>query len=119
MIELELPYPPSVNTLYRRVGPRTLISRQGRAYRNQVCSLLAGLGLKALEGPLKMEVELYPPDRRRRDVDNAMKALMDSLEHGGLYVNDSQIKDLHIQMLSPVKGGIAIVRVSAIGESNK
>ncbi len=33
VIELELPYPPSVNHYWRRVGARTLISRGGRAFR--------------------------------------------------------------------------------------
>jgi hypothetical protein len=31
-MKLTLPYPPSVNHYYRRVGPRTLISREGREY---------------------------------------------------------------------------------------
>ena len=29
-LELELPWPPSVNHYYRHVGPRVLISRDGR-----------------------------------------------------------------------------------------
>ncbi len=44
MIELELPFPPSVNHYYRRVGPRTLISREGRRFRERVCALLAAAG---------------------------------------------------------------------------
>ena len=32
MIEVELPFPPSVNHYHRRVGPRTLISREGRRF---------------------------------------------------------------------------------------
>ena len=35
VIELELPFPPSVNHYYRRVGPRTLISREGRRFRER------------------------------------------------------------------------------------
>ena len=114
MIELELPFPPSVNHYYRRVGPRTLISRQGRAYRNHVCSALVGLGVRTMTGPLRVDVEAYPPDRRQRDSDNLLKALLDALEHGGAYVNDSQVQDLHIRMLSPVKGGMVLVRLEKI-----
>ena len=36
LVTLELPWPPSVNHYYRRVGPRTLISREGRQYRRDV-----------------------------------------------------------------------------------
>jgi crossover junction endodeoxyribonuclease RusA len=84
MIELELPYPPSVNHYYRRVGPRTLISREGRRFREKVTALLAKAGVGPFNGPLRVEIEIYPPDRRRRDLDNTQKSLLDALEHGGL-----------------------------------
>ena len=111
MLEFELPYPPSVNHYYRRVGPRTLISREGRRYRESVASTLAELGVRRMEGPLAMEVELFPPDRRRRDIDNTMKALLDSLQHGGAYRDDSQVWKLTIERRRCVPGGAVIVRI--------
>ena len=111
MIEIELPYPPSVNHYYRRVGPRTLISREGRAYREKVCSLLADLGLPGFTGPLDVEVEVFPPDNRRRDIDNLQKSLLDSMQHGGLYEDDSQIVKITIDKRDSVAGGFVIVRV--------
>ena len=109
MIELELPFPPSVNHYYRRVGPRTLISREGRAYRDTVVSTLADLGVKAMEGPLEVEVDLYPPDRRRRDADNSLKSLLDALQHGGAYGDDSQIVKIVVEKRKPVQGGKCLV----------
>lgn len=114
MIEIELPFPPSVNHYYRRVGPRTLISREGRRFRERVCATLATLGVGRLRGPLHMEVEVYPPDRRRRDIDNVQKALLDALQHGGLYADDSQIKKLNIEMRGCVPGGHTIVRLEEV-----
>jgi len=111
MIELELPYPPSVNHYYRRDGPRTLISRRGRAYRKSVCEVLAATGIKPLVGPLAVEIEMFPPDRRRRDVDNVQKALLDALQHGGAYEDDSQIERLSIERFDPTRGGRMIVRL--------
>jgi crossover junction endodeoxyribonuclease RusA len=111
MIELELPYPPSINHLYRHVGPRTLISREGRRFRERVCAHLAGLGVRRLTGPLRIEIEVYPPDRRRHDIDNVQKALLDALQHGGLYEDDSQIKKLNIEMRGCVRGGRTLVRI--------
>lgn len=111
MIELELPFPPSVNHYYRRVGPRTLISREGRRFRKRVCALLAGLGVRRLSGPLQIEIEVYPPDRRRRDIDNVQKALLDALQHGGLYDDDSQIVKLDIERRGCIAQGRTIVRV--------
>ena len=111
MIELELPFPPSVNHYYRRVGPRTLISREGRRFRERVCAHLAGLGVRRLSGPLRIEIEIYPPDRRRRDIDNVQKALLDALQHGGLYEDDSQIVKLDIERRGCIAQGRTIVRV--------
>ena len=85
VIEFELPYPPSVNHYWRRVGARTLISRGGRLFRQQVVSILAARGVRPLDGDLEVFIELYPPDRRRRDVDNTQKALLDALGKGGAY----------------------------------
>ncbi|HUT61007.1 MAG TPA: RusA family crossover junction endodeoxyribonuclease [Phycisphaerae bacterium] len=111
MLELELPYPPSVNHYFRMVGRRVLISREGRAFRNRVCSTLAASGVRPLDGPLAVEIEVYPPDARRRDVDNVQKALLDALEHGGAYRDDSQIVDLRIRKGVPVEGGRTLVRI--------
>ncbi|MCP4594523.1 MAG: RusA family crossover junction endodeoxyribonuclease [bacterium] len=114
MIELELPFPPSVNHYYRRVGPRTLISREGRAFRRKVCAVLAADGVRPLTGQLRIEIELYPPDRRRRDIDNVQKALLDALEHGSAYRDDSQIVKLEIEKGAPVRGGRTLVRIRKI-----
>lgn len=112
MIELDLPYPPSVNHYYRRHGHRTLISRKGRAYRQAVCDIVAASGLPVMEGPLAIEIEIYPPDMRRRDLDNvAGKALLDSLQHAGLYHDDNQIVKLSAARMDVVPHGAAIVRL--------
>lgn len=111
MIELELPYPPSANHYYRHVGPRTLISREGRRYRERVGAILASAGVRPLSGPISIRVEVYPPDRRRRDLDNLQKSLWDALQHGGAYADDSQIVRLEVTRCAPVAGGAVIVRV--------
>ena len=98
MTRIDLPYPPSVNHYWRRVGHKTLISAKGRAYRASVCRIATACGIKSLAGELIVTVDLYPPDRRRRDIDNTMKALLDALAAGGAYEDDSQIKELTIRM---------------------
>jgi Holliday junction resolvase RusA-like endonuclease len=112
MLEFELPYPPSVNHYFRMVGGRMLISREGRVFRTRVCSTLAALGVRALAGPLAVEVEVYPPDNRRRDVDNTLKSLLDALQHGGAYRDDSQIVDLRVRKCAAVEGGRTLVRIA-------
>lgn len=109
---LTLPWPPSVNHYWRTWRGRMLISRQGRAYREQVGAILRAAGVTPLAGPLAVHVELYPPDRRKRDVDNSLKAIGDSLQHGGAFQDDSQIVWLLLEKAEVVAGGKVIVRIA-------
>jgi len=110
MLQFELPYPPSINHYWRRVGPRTLISREGRRFRQRVLAILAARCVQPLLGPLAVEIDIYPPDHRRRDVDNVQKALLDALQHGA-YQDDSQIIRLTIEKREPMSYGKTIVRI--------
>jgi len=112
MLEFELPFPPSQNHYWRRVGSRMLISRAGRAFRETVCALLAIRQVTRLTGSLLVEIEAFPPDARRRDLDNLQKALLDALQHGGAYQDDSQIDRLTIQRREIVPAGKVLVRIS-------
>jgi crossover junction endodeoxyribonuclease RusA len=114
MITVELPYPPSVNHYYRRVGPRTLISREGRTYRDRVAVMLMGLGVRPLRGPLRMRIEVYPPDNRRRDLDNLQKSLWDALQKGGAYQDDSQVVRFEVEKRETVPSGKVIVSIEEI-----
>jgi len=113
-ITIELPYPPSVNHYWRRVGARTLISREGRRYRDRIASILALRRVRPIAGALSVRVTVHPPDRRRRDLDNAMKALLDALEHGGAYEDDSQIDHLDIRRGPVIPEGKVAVRIQPL-----
>lgn len=114
---IELPYPPSVNTLWRSAGGRNILSEAGRAYRRQgLTSLLfvskADRACWPFTGPLAVEIYVHPPDRRRRDLDNIPKAVLDLLTHGGVYQDDSQIDRLLIQRQAVFPGGLVRVEVA-------
>ena len=112
--EFELPWPPSVNHYYRHVGPRVLISRDGRRYRERVVSMFRHQAVEKLTGPVELFIELYPPDYRRRDVDNSLKCLLDTFTHAGLYDDDSQISKLTVIKREPMPpDGLAFIRIKA------
>ena len=119
-MDFELPFPPSCNRIWRNVGQRTLLSRQGRTYRTVVCSILATKYCinKPLSGPLSIEILIHPPDRRRRDIDNSIKALLDALQHGGAYHDDSQIVWLLARKCPPIQGGLVNVHLEETDECN-
>ncbi|AGN83580.1 RusA family crossover junction endodeoxyribonuclease [Enterobacter sp. R4-368] len=120
-MKLKLPFPPSVNTYWRapNKGPlkgRHLISEAGRKYQSEACAAiieqLRRLPKPSSE-PASVEVILYPPDVRRRDIDNYNKALFDALTHAGVWEDDSQVKRLLVEWGPVVKGGrveITIIR---------
>jgi Holliday junction resolvase RusA-like endonuclease len=114
ILEIELPYPPSITRYWRRVGPRTLVSREGRRFRQQVVATLAACHVEPLTGPLTVEVEISTPDHRRRDIDNFAKALLDALQHGGVYLDDSQIVQLTLFKRTPVENGKTVVRIRSL-----
>lgn len=112
-IVLELPYPPSMNHYWRHWQGRVLISKDGRAYRREVELLVAGRG--RVDGRVRMSADVYPPDLRRRDLDNLLKSMQDALVHGGALRDDSDIKVLHMEMHEPLRpAGKVVVRLSRI-----
>lgn len=115
MIELTLPFPPTVNTYYRNVQGKTLISAKGREYRKAVADqVLIQRGAKHYEGRLAVEIIAHVPDKRRRDLDNLLKSTFDSLTHAGVWVDDSQIDKLTVSR-GPI-GGLLKIRITEMQE---
>lgn len=115
MIELVLPWAPSVNEYWHhdRKG-HTYISKPGKAFREAVGWECRAKRIKRQDGRLSLTVRACPPDRRRRDLDNILKALADALQHGGAYEDDSQIDDLRIYRGPLLKGGALHVQIRVI-----
>lgn len=114
MLELRLPYPPTGNRAWRMVNGRMLISREGRLYRQRVQSILAAEGVRPLPGRLLLAAQVRPPDRRRRDLDNVQKSLLDALEIGGAYEDDAQLDLLVVQRGQVFAGGDVHVRIEQL-----
>ncbi|EKM5118632.1 RusA family crossover junction endodeoxyribonuclease, partial [Salmonella enterica] len=104
-MKLVLPFPPSVNTYWRapNKGPLAghhLISAVGRKYQSAACVAIIEQ-LRRLPKPstelAAVEIILYPPDKRIRDLDNYNKALFDALTHAGVWEDDSQVKRMLVE----------------------
>lgn len=106
MIVIDLPFPNSTNTHWRHARGRHYVSPKGVTFRNLVKTEVERLALKAPGGRLELSVMLYPPDNRRRDIDNfGTKSLLDALTYSGLIEDDSLIDRLLIERGTVVKGG--------------
>lgn len=109
-IGLDLPWPPSVNHYWGQFGKQRFIGKKGKEFRLRVLQACQEAGIEPLEGRLAMHVSLFPPDRRKRDIDNVLKSLLDACEHAGCYASDSQIDELHIvRMENRVGGGCSVL----------
>jgi len=114
-VELNLPFPPSVNSYYRSI-PRgkhcqAIISQQGRVYKERVQSFVGSSNVT--DKRLMVRIKIWMPDNRVRDLDNYLKALLDSLT-GCVWYDDSQIDCIAIGREEVLKGGKVNIIISEI-----
>lgn len=103
--------PPSVNHYWVATGKRRFLSEQAKVFHRIVKQLVpAHKTLKRL----KLEVTFHFPDRRCRDIDNYLKATIDSLVKCGLCVDDEQFDELIVKRGNVIKGGLIKLTVSEV-----
>ena len=115
-VMLELPFPPSTNTYWRRSGHHIHISNKGREYRKAVMDEIALLDVQKFgDARVSVSMQLIPPNLRKYDIDNRCKALNDALTHAGIWNDDEQIDRLHIyKRMPPIKGGMVILVIKEL-----
>ncbi|EGW70928.1 crossover junction endodeoxyribonuclease rusA, partial [Escherichia coli O91:H21 str. B2F1] len=83
-----------------------LYQKPGSGYRRAVALIVRQQRLKlSLSGRLAIKIIAEPPDKRRRDLDNILKAPLDALTHAGLLMDDEQFDEINIVRGQPVSGG--------------
>ena len=117
--EFYLDFPPSVNNYYVKTRRGVFISSKGQKFRastaEKILGQLAGLSFPE-DTRLLLEVIVYPPDKRKRDLDNYMKPLQDAITHAGLWDDDSQIDQLFIYRGAKASpNGMVWLRISPAG----
>lgn len=103
---LLLPYPPLNNRYYRHVGPRVLLSAEGRRYKALVAQVVQAEWPRDVQRPfntlLVCSVTIHVPSLRHKpDADAVLKGPLDAMAYAGVYLNDKQIKDLHVYSREP------------------
>lgn len=102
MIRLIVPYPPTLNKIWRHVRGHVMLSDEARGYKDAVHSIaLSATGKHQLWKSayhssvfVTVSLHLYRP-RKSGDIDNALKLILDAMQKA-VYVNDSQIVELHV-----------------------
>jgi len=88
--------PPSLNAYYRHARRKTYITPAGKLFKRRMHNLLFKLGNGSYVVPVEMEVTIIVPDKRAHDVDNFLKALLDSMENL-VFVNDQLVVKLTVE----------------------
>lgn len=97
-IELFWPRPPSVNSLYP-TNWKTKTRFKSKKYTEWLSHVQGIVCLRSgqIEGPVRVTYTVEPfPDKRRRDLENLVKALSDALVANGIIEDDSKIIDSRI-----------------------
>lgn len=107
---LSLPYPPSVNTYWRANGNRRFISKAGVEFKRAVAEYVIDNNIPKF-GSVRIDLDIVirPRSKRIFDIDNLLKAILDSLMDAGVYDDDSQVDKICIVRGEPCKNGACIV----------
>jgi crossover junction endodeoxyribonuclease RusA len=84
--------PPSLNKAYRSYRGRVILSAEARAFKETLSQLKPA---EKVLGKIHLEVKLTFPDKRKRDLDNYLKVLLDSMKHV-FFEDDDQIYKLTV-----------------------
>lgn len=91
--------PPSVNHIWKHriCGNRamTYLTKEGKEFKDRI-SALVPKDHKPFRGDVSVYLLLVFPDKRRRDIDNYCKGILDGMNHK-VYLDDSQIKELYVR----------------------
>lgn len=121
MLTFRLPYPPSVNLIWRISNHGgNYLSDSGKKFYEQTGRLIRAtkfIPFKATDR-LYLKVTLHRGDRRSYDISNTVKVTEDALVRGGVMPDDSQIDVLFVERGDVVKGdGHALVEIGNVDDA--
>lgn len=113
--EINLPFPVSVNAIWRN-GRRTHKSERYKIWRRAAMNEIQAQRPKKIKGKFKISIDLCRPDKRKRDLDNYAKAILDVLEHMNVIENDSLCDGLFMTWGGQQDGATVSIKSLASGE---
>lgn len=110
-----LPYPvkASVNSVWKRSKTGVFLSGAAKEYRKEVFYALRSHE-KFGKQKVSMYINMYPPDNRKRDIDNILKTVLDALQYAQIFDNDNQVVVLRIEKFSKIANGALDVIIECV-----
>lgn len=119
LFEIDLPFPPSVNHMYKNGwrGKR-ILTKEASTFREKVIYLVLNKwNREKAPLPIVGDIAVYMVARfpsgqdRKRDIDNLLKATLDALQAAKVFCDDSQVAKLTIERGDKVNAGEIKVQV--------
>ena len=94
------------------------LSKEGRAFKAAVADYVVEYRVPKLgDKKLRISMVLFPRDKRKIDIDNRIKSVLDALQDAGVFDDDFQVDELSIVRGKPIKGGAIRVLIEEIDTS--
>lgn len=86
---ITLPFPPPVSACFTNAPGRGRVpTKRYKAWTTQALWEIKAQRVSPVKGEVSISVGLVAPDKKARDADNTLKALLDALTKGGVIEND-------------------------------
>lgn len=118
-LSLVLPWPPSVNRIWRAIAGRVVLSEAARRYSLKLVNALPTGPVDPLRGRLAVTMLMCPPaelKNRAHDIANREKCLIDGLTKQRIWLDDSQIDMMLIARGAPCDAGRVEMLIQEIPE---
>ena len=113
-LTLILPLPPSVNSYWGFAGSRRFLTLAAREFKKEVAHIASQQHINFGDKRLSLTVTLHFKDRRKSDIDNRIKSLLDALVQAGLFDDDSQVDELHVYRGEIIRQGKSLIKISEL-----
>lgn len=109
VVVLHLPHPTSTNRLYRKTSTGVHRSPAYATWFRAAGNELNAQHPGKVSGPYELRISLGRPDRRRRDLDNIVKAISDLLVSHGVVSDDSEAIKITLEWSDAIFGAHVFV----------
>jgi len=120
IIRIELPWPDPILSPNRR---EHTLQKQASKRRERDYAYYQAIRNRPrcgnIEGNLELNIILYPPDKRHRDVDNIFASLKPAIDGvcKGLEIDDSQFTDIYIAKRGIRNPGVVKLEIDKVKET--
>lgn len=115
MITITLPLPPTINHYYVRSSRTIFLNKKANEFRKEVFILSRNFSnYFSINERLLIDVIFHPPNKRKFDIDNRLKGLLDALQHARIFPDDEQIDKIIVTRGDIMKNGASLITIKKI-----